>query len=1254
MVGLADIPIVGKLVERISDKAVDAVFRGFRYVFRYRSLVNQLNTETEKLDTEKEKMSRKVMEEEANGKIIELHVLKWQKDVEEIQKSDREFSPSCSCIQRLPIPNPVNRFRMGRNASRKAIAIAQLTITGKDQLTGGIAHLPPFENIPKSDTAFEEFESRKDVYKKLWDVLVNEDSPLTHGIYGMAGVGKTRMMEKIWEDAMEKKIFDKVVRVIVGSEYLDEYKLQDQIAGRLNCTLESEDVERRASQLENSLIKGGKVLFILDDVWREIRLDHIIGTSFGDCSRSKGSKILLTSREKDVCLLNKCKYLVEIKTLSHDEALYLFKNAVGPDTINSLPDEFLVREVCDKCGHLPLLIHAVGKALKGKPHNSWKDAHDQLKKGKFEKIVGVEPQVYTCIKLSIDMLKQDDAKSCLFLCSLFPEDANIDMKMLIQLATGSQLIPDGESRILAMVHYLKISSLLLDFGEYHETKVHDVIRDVARSTALTDSRYAFLQVTCNSGYLPSNANYPTRKLLRLDVKTDDLHFYEDLVCPDLHTLWLQSNEHPQQFSGGFFRMFMNLSFLMLENVNLSLEQFSLQALSNLGTLSLSKCDIRKTDVSLFPKNLKTLCIGFCDLPRPLDVANLKFLRKLEIQQREPTWVMGSNVISSLSSLEELHVPNGFINDGEEYYTESIVMEISKLTHLTSLHFLFHDDNTFQGTTNILSNIDRYNIYVGAPKASSLLERGSRVPLRRSIELYGNHSQSWEVVMARAEEVRLGYSGVEISSIRSGYRRAFEDLERLYITKCDNMRHLARISQDEIQYSLQHGATCFSKLTILQITHCSALKYLFCNNIAKSLVQLQELGVYYCYSMEAIIMNEGTSDGKIINFPKLKSLTISYIFRLASFYAKKKYMHSGSTLSMDSSAQYQALFDGAAAFPSLEELNIKGLPCASVVWGKDCYNDTLSSFCKLKILRVHQCHKLEIVIPQAMLHRLNNLEYIKVSECSSLRTMFPPSGASHLTHLKELSVENCWEMREIIETGEQVITDGILFPELTYLGLLRLPSLTTFWCYHSGKDYTCKVPLILPRLSSVVLKYLHDLKSFFHGANFEFQMPALEQVEVCWCGLSTLFTFPIFRKFQLKKLVVRNCELLENIIEDLRGDETSDKIITLFQLTSVEFENLPNLKFFFHNANYEFHMPLLTRVLVRTCVFPNTLFKRSVFKNLEKLEVSHCELLEGIFEDVRGDETSDFSDRIITLSRLSSLLLYDLPKLKRIMSALCQL
>lgn len=416
-------------------------------------------------------MSSKVREEEDNGKIIIDGVRTWQTKVEEIKKSAEEIlenyknRSSWRCIQWMPIPKPVSQSRLGREAVQNAQRVAEFSLSAKDLLDNEIAYHSPVEKAPISDTVYQTFDSRSNAYDTLWKALESEGGSSVVGIYGMPGVGKTSMMERIWKEALEKNIFNKVTRADVGSEDLDVFKLQKQIADNLDCHLNPGDDEKhRASQLKERLTNGEKILVILDDVWRAIPL-HRIGIPSGDGDSSTHRKILLTSRREKVCRDNKCLHPVKIAPLGFDEAWKMFRNTVVADNIYLLPDESLAQEVCKKCGGLPLLIHAVGKALQFTSRDVWKDALNQLEKGNFENIPDIDPGVYACVKLSFDRLPAD-AKSCLVLCSLYPEDARIFISKLIPLATGTWLVRSGEDRVRSMIQILRSSSLLLDSDDH--------------------------------------------------------------------------------------------------------------------------------------------------------------------------------------------------------------------------------------------------------------------------------------------------------------------------------------------------------------------------------------------------------------------------------------------------------------------------------------------------------------------------------------------------------------------------------------------------------------------------------------------------------------------------------------------------------------------------------------------------------------------------------------------------------------------
>lgn len=172
------------------------------------------------------------------------------------------------------------------------------------------------------------------------------------------------------------------------------------------------------------------------------------------------------------------------------------------------------------------------------------------------------------------------------------------------------------------------------------------------------------------------------------------------------------------------------------------------------------------------------------------------------------------------------------------------------------------------------------------------------------------------LVERAEEAILHSTDVDVSSICNSNREAFADLRALSLICCDTVEYITRISQYEIQYSCQLR-TSFSKLTIIQITDCSAMKYLFCKSVAKCLLQLQELKIYNCGGMEVIVMNEGTND-EYINFCKLKKLKLENLPSLRSFYMEKKEMHWGSMdHSVVSCAQFQPLFGGMVWLPFIK-------------------------------------------------------------------------------------------------------------------------------------------------------------------------------------------------------------------------------------------------------------------------------------------------------------------------------------------------
>lgn len=79
------------------------------------------------------------------------------------------------------------------------------------------------------------------------------------------------------------------------------------------------------------------------------------------------------------------------------------------------------------------------------------------------------------------------------------------------------------------------------------------------------------------------------------------------------------------------------------------------------------------------------------------------------------------------------------------------------------------------------------------------------------------------------------------------------------------------------------------------------------------------------------------------------------------------------------------------------------------------------------------------------------------------------------------------------------------------------------------------------------------------------------------------------------------------------------------------------------------MPALKKVKVHNCGL-YSLFRCSIFRNLQKLDLSKCALLEGIVEDIRGDEHAGRNRKTITLLQLDYVVFKDLPNLKSLSTA----
>ncbi|XP_021831899.1 probable disease resistance protein At1g15890 [Prunus avium] len=420
------------IASKIVEKPVALIGRQLSYLIYYDSNIESLKNVLKILDDKKNDLQRFVDAAKRNGATIKNQVQSWLENVNkifhEVEELEKKVNEQRRCLYGL-CPSLKSRYSLSRKAKKIAERVLDLKLD--EGLSNNVANPAPRQQLGSiiSSEGFKGFESRKDVMNDVLSALRNE---------------KTRSDKRVIESAVFMK----------GAK------------------------------------QSKRILIILDDVWSELKFQDV-GIPFGV---HEGCNILLTSRNEEVCKVMGCKDdIFRVQALNKEEAWELFRATVGESLDNDPDLSHVAKLIVDECKGLPIAIITVGKALlpsNGK--HEWKTALHELKHSLPENIPGMEPEVYSCIKLSYDKLDSDEVKSCFLLCCLFPEDYDIPIEYLVRYGAGratfrnTNTIEDERNRVHSFVGQLKRRYLLMDSEEEECIKMHDIVRDVAISIASKD------------------------------------------------------------------------------------------------------------------------------------------------------------------------------------------------------------------------------------------------------------------------------------------------------------------------------------------------------------------------------------------------------------------------------------------------------------------------------------------------------------------------------------------------------------------------------------------------------------------------------------------------------------------------------------------------------------------------------------------------------------------------------------------------
>ncbi|PUZ54420.1 hypothetical protein GQ55_5G130600 [Panicum hallii var. hallii] len=490
---------------------------------------------------------------------------------------------------------------------------------------------------------FEEMPSApvlgRDALLQELDTCVRDGDVGIVGIYGIAGVGKTALLNKFNNDFLiNSPDINVAIYIEVGKDYnLDD--IQRIIGDRLGVSWENRTPKERAGVLYRVLSKMNFVL-LLDDVWEPLNF-RMLGIPVP--KHNSKSKIVLTTRIEDVCDRMDVRRKLKMECLPWEPAWELFREKVGDHLMSASPEiRHQAQVLATKCGGLPLALITVGRAMASKrTAKEWKHAITVLKIAPWQ-LLGMELDVLEPLKKSYDNLPSDKLRLCLLYCSLFPEEFSISKDWIIGYCIGEGFIDDLYTEMDEIYNKghdllgdLKIASLLEKGEDEDHIKMHPMVRAMALWIA-SDFGEKETKWLVRAGVglkeAPGAEKWSDAERISF-MRNNILELYEKPECPLLKTLMLQGNPGLDKICDGFFQFMPSLRVLDLSHTSISELPSGISSLVQLQYL-----DLYNTNIRSLPRELGSL-------------ATLRFL----LLSHMPLEMIPGGVICSLTMLQVLYM-----------------------------------------------------------------------------------------------------------------------------------------------------------------------------------------------------------------------------------------------------------------------------------------------------------------------------------------------------------------------------------------------------------------------------------------------------------------------------------------------------------------------------------------------------------------------------------------------------------------------